>query len=217
MLVLPRVTAPASASLATTVASYGALKLSSIFEPQLVRTPWVQNRSLWAIGAPSRAPLSPLARRASAARACSGQVFGDADEAVELRIELGDTRQQAPVSSSEENFYRRVRGRSRPESIDAWQALSLIDDFRNQVQAVFDRWCDGLVSLAMIGLGHDVGAQALAGFQRVGQRLDTVGIDGLHFVDQPENAVEGGSDVWKIGFIQAQAGQMSDFFHVGAF
>lgn len=43
--------------------------MSSIFEPQLVRTPWVQNRSLWAIGAPSRAPFSPLARRSSAALA----------------------------------------------------------------------------------------------------------------------------------------------------
>ena len=69
----------------------------------------------------------------------------------------------------------------------------------------------------MIGLGHDVRAQALAGFQWVGERLDTVGIDRLHFVDQPENAVQGRSDVWKIGIIEAKAGQMSDFFHVGAF
>ncbi|MCY1361004.1 hypothetical protein D9M69_476550 [compost metagenome] len=67
MFSLPRVTVPAAASFSTTVASYGALKPSRIFEAQLVSTPWVQNRSLWAIGAPSRAPFSPAARRASAA------------------------------------------------------------------------------------------------------------------------------------------------------
>jgi hypothetical protein len=81
----------------------------------------------------------------------------------------------------------------------------------------FSTGCDGLVGLALIGLGHDVGAQALAGFQRVGQWLDAVGIDGLHLVDQPENAVQGVGNAWKIGIIQAQAGQMGDLFHVGAF
>src|SRR3989344_4039536 len=96
-------------------------------------------------------------------------------------------------------------------------SFPLVDDFRNQVQAVFDRWCDGLVGLAIVALGHDVCTQALAGFQWVGERLDTIGIHRLHFVDQPENAVEGRSDVWKIGIIEAKAGQMSDFFHVGAF
>ena len=39
MLVLPSITAPAASRRATAVASYGATKLSSIFEPQLVRTP----------------------------------------------------------------------------------------------------------------------------------------------------------------------------------
>ncbi|MCY1436086.1 hypothetical protein D9M71_522010 [compost metagenome] len=104
MLVLPRVTMPAAASLATTVASYGALKLSSIFEPQLVRTPLVQNRSLWAIGAPSSAPVSPAARRASAARA-----WPRARSSVTLMKLLicGSSclmrASRAPVSSSEEN------------------------------------------------------------------------------------------------------------------
>ena len=41
MLVLPTITAPASNSLWTTVPSYGATKPPSIFEPQVVRTPLV--------------------------------------------------------------------------------------------------------------------------------------------------------------------------------
>ena len=69
----------------------------------------------------------------------------------------------------------------------------------------------------MIAFGHNVCAQALAGFQWVSQGLDAVGIHGLHLVDQPENAVQGCGGLWKIGFIEAKSGQMSDFFHVGAF
>ena len=52
-------TAPAALSLATTVASYGDTKLSSMREPQVVRTPAVQKRSLWAIGTPASAPPPP--------------------------------------------------------------------------------------------------------------------------------------------------------------
>ena len=69
----------------------------------------------------------------------------------------------------------------------------------------------------MISLGHGVGAQALIRFQRVGKGFDTAGIDSLHQVDQAQNAVQGLGGAWKIGFDQAQAGQVSDFLHVGAF
>src|SRR5919108_3031423 len=75
MLVLPRVTMPASFSRATTVASYGDTKLSSIREPQLVLTPCVQKMSLWASGRPVDGAADPAARARSAAaawaRACS--------------------------------------------------------------------------------------------------------------------------------------------------
>jgi uncharacterized Ntn-hydrolase superfamily protein len=48
-------------------------------------------------------------------RLLEGQLFGEADETVELRIELGDTRQQdLRVSSSEENFLS-----ARPRAISA--------------------------------------------------------------------------------------------------
>jgi hypothetical protein len=56
MFDLPSITAPALASRSTTVASYGGTKFSRIFEAQVVRTPFVQNTSLSAIGAPSSGP-----------------------------------------------------------------------------------------------------------------------------------------------------------------
>ncbi len=73
-------------------------------EPQLVRTPVVQNRSLWPIGAPSSGPDSPAARRASAARACSSA--SSSVTLMKLLIEGSSDRMRAsraPVSSSEEN------------------------------------------------------------------------------------------------------------------
>ena len=48
MLVLPNITIPASIHFSTTVALYGAMKLSSILEPQVVRIFLVQNISLFA-------------------------------------------------------------------------------------------------------------------------------------------------------------------------
>src|SRR4029079_17307439 len=70
MFVLPSVTMPAALSFSTTVASYGDTKWSSIFEPQLVLTPWVQKMSLCASGRPVSGPALPPARAASAAAAC---------------------------------------------------------------------------------------------------------------------------------------------------
>src|SRR5438046_9785989 len=48
MLALPSITAPAAARRATTVASYGGTKPSSILEPHVVVTPRVQRTSLYA-------------------------------------------------------------------------------------------------------------------------------------------------------------------------
>ena len=81
-------------------------------------------------------------------------------------------------------------------------SFPLLDDFRNQIKAVFDRWCDGLIGLAMISFSHDVCTQALAGFQWVGQRLYTGSVDGLHLINQPQNAVKGFGGAWNIGMIR---------------
>ncbi len=66
---LPKVTKPAALAFATTVASYGEIKLSSIFEPAVVLIPWVQKISLCASGIPVRAVALPALRTASAASA----------------------------------------------------------------------------------------------------------------------------------------------------
>ena len=55
-LVLPRITAPACLSLATTVASSSGTQSASIFEPAVVRTPAVARLSLTETGTPCSAP-----------------------------------------------------------------------------------------------------------------------------------------------------------------
>src|SRR6202012_366772 len=65
MLVLPSITAPASHRFCETVDSYGGMKLPRMWEPAVVRTPLVQNKSLIASGKPSSGRASPFAMRAS--------------------------------------------------------------------------------------------------------------------------------------------------------
>lgn len=57
ILHFPNKTAPASLSLLTTVALYGGIKFSNIFEPHVVATPFVQKLSFTAIGIPSSKPF----------------------------------------------------------------------------------------------------------------------------------------------------------------
>src|SRR6185295_267887 len=57
-LVLPMTTAPAAASLVTTVASYGGFQPSRILDEQVVGTPCVHMLSLRAMGTPARGPGS---------------------------------------------------------------------------------------------------------------------------------------------------------------
>src|SRR6201999_912455 len=60
LLSLPSMTAPSRQSCEVTVDSYGGTKLPRIFEPAVVRTPAVANRSLIASGIPASGPRSPL-------------------------------------------------------------------------------------------------------------------------------------------------------------
>src|SRR3989304_1285 len=71
MLVLPIITIPALFNFSTTVASYGAIKLSSIFDPQEVFTPSVQKMSFCAIGIPVSGPAFPWLIFSSASFACT--------------------------------------------------------------------------------------------------------------------------------------------------
>src|SRR5206468_7512158 len=67
MLVLPRFTAPAALKRSITCASYGPTKFESIFEPQVVRQPFVTKMSLCATGIPISGFASAFAIRSSGA------------------------------------------------------------------------------------------------------------------------------------------------------
>lgn len=70
MLVLPRMTTSASLSRLVSVASYGGIQPSRIFEPTVVGIPTVVKMSLSASGTPASGPsFSPLAFFSSTARA----------------------------------------------------------------------------------------------------------------------------------------------------
>ncbi len=70
MLVLPRMTTSAAFSFWVTVASYGGIQPSRIFEPTVVGTPSVVKMSFSARGTPARGPsFSPRSRFSSTARA----------------------------------------------------------------------------------------------------------------------------------------------------
>src|SRR4029453_9460843 len=72
MLVLPRITTPASRSRRTTVASYGGTNSSRIFDPAVDRTPLVTSTSLRARGTPASGPSrSPRSLAWSNSRAAS--------------------------------------------------------------------------------------------------------------------------------------------------
>src|SRR5690349_355601 len=69
-LSLPSITAPAFHRLEPTVDSYVGVKSSRIFEHAVVRTPFVQKRSLLPSGRPSSGRASPDFRRLSLSAAC---------------------------------------------------------------------------------------------------------------------------------------------------
>src|SRR5690349_14559709 len=66
MFVLPTSTVPAAFRPCTTCASYGAVKLSSMRDPHVVRRPAVISTSLCATGMPASGGASPRASAASA-------------------------------------------------------------------------------------------------------------------------------------------------------
>ena len=100
MLVLPRITRPASRSRAVTVASYGGRQPSRILEPAVVGMSAVVKTSLCASGTPASGPsVSPrralrVDRRAPARAPSRGRRAGTRDLAVDgldpVQVRLGD-------------------------------------------------------------------------------------------------------------------------------
>ncbi|MNV50030.1 hypothetical protein D3C71_1420160 [compost metagenome] len=169
-------------------------------------------------GTQQRAGFASGATGVGGTRLAQGQVFGDADKAVDLWVELFDARQQR---AGQLFGGKRLVGESAGDlgqgQLMHGRLYPLLDDFGNQVQTAFGRRRDGLVGVALVAFGDLVGTQALAGLQGVGQWLDASGVDRLHLVDQAKNTVQGIGNAWQFAIIQAQAGQMSDLFHVAAF
>ncbi len=90
------------------MASYGDTKLSSIFEPQLVRTPAVQKMSLWASGSPVSGPALPAAKAWSAALAWASADSGiTVMKALSCDWEASTRASRARVSSVTENSLAR--------------------------------------------------------------------------------------------------------------
>ena len=92
MLVLPRMTTSASLSRRVTVASYGGIQPSRIFEPTVVGTPSVVKMSLSASGTPASGPSSSPRGALGVDRAGRAErALGvDVQEGVHLLVDRGD-------------------------------------------------------------------------------------------------------------------------------
>src|SRR5215469_10448972 len=191
MLVLPSMTAPADFSFATTVASYGATKLSSMREPQVVRTPAVQKRSLCAMGTPVSAPPAPAASARSAARAAASALSAVTEMNALSAGWLFSMRARNSVTSSTlEN--RRAR-KPAASSLSVWVCNPLIrvslDDLRHQVKPGRNLRRVPLVVLVTVGFGHRVRAQPLReARQRMRHRHHVCGLNALQGADEVEDA-----------------------------
>src|SRR5579862_2919330 len=164
-------------------------------EPQVVRTPWVQNRSLCAIGTPSSAPAPPRASSRSAARAAASAASAcTLMKALSAAWLFSMRPSSSPTSSTLEKLRRRSPAAScvRPLVCRSLTAASL-DHLGHQVQARLDLRGVALVLLVVIAFCDLILTQPLrqAG-ERVGQRGDVAGLAGLeraHEVDDSRQAL----------------------------
>src|SRR5579863_3748353 len=164
-------------------------------EPQVVRTPCVQNRSLCAIGTPSSAPSPPRASSRSAARAAAS-----ASSACTLMKALSPAwlrsmrPRNSPTSSTLEKLRRRSPAASSAGPLPCRSLTGAsLDHLRYQVQAALDLRGVALVLRVVIALADHILPQSLRQpGERVGQRLDASGLAGLeraHEVDDPRQAL----------------------------
>src|SRR5438034_4175817 len=133
-------------------------------EPQVVRMARVHRMSLCAIGMPVSGWASPRALCASAcfarSRAWEGSTLMKAFSAAPYR----SMRSRQPRASSTEEIFLAASAAPSSPSV----ALSkLLDDLRHEVEALFHGRGDRLIKLALAGLAHFVGAQALDHFNSV--------------------------------------------------
>src|SRR5580658_711958 len=164
-------------------------------EPAVVRTPWVQKMSLWAMGTPVSAPPLPAARARSAA-AAAASAGSRVTEMKALRLPWARSMRasSAVTSSTLENFRARSPAAS-CVSVLPCRSLTCpsLDDLRNQVKPGRDLRRVQLVLLVAVGLGHQVRPQALRQpRKRVRHRGDVRGggaVKGTDEVDNPRQCL----------------------------
>src|SRR5215469_10475130 len=213
MLVLPSMTAPADFSFATTVASYGATKLSSMREPQVVRTPAVQKRSLCAIGTPVSAPPAPAANAWSAARAAASATSAVTEMKALSAGWLRSMRASNSVTSSTLEKRRARRPAASCVSVVLCSSLTRpsLDDLRHEIQSGRHLGRVLLVVLVAVALGHHVPPQPLCEpRQRMRHRHDIRGLDAFQGADEVEDARQAVLVDGNFGCSELEARQLGD-------
>src|SRR5580658_9699972 len=192
------------------------MKFPSMREPQVVRTPSVQNRSLCAIGTPASGPPRPAASSRSAAAACASAGSRSTEMNAFSACWLASMRcKSAPVSSTLENLRARNPAASavRPS---LWNSLTagLLDHFGHQVEPRLHLRCILLVELMVVRLSHLIGPQAL---RQAGERMSHGGHTGrlarlqrAHEVDDPRQGVLVVRNLGSAEFETCQGGDACD-------
>jgi hypothetical protein len=176
MLVLPSDTAPARVEALDDRRVVGADEIASIFEPQVVASPRRRKCPSGRSGCRSAAGLAGGDAGIGGARLSQAFSAVDGDEGVELRV-------QAAMRSRKSGSARRWKSALRPAPATVPAGCALIirsPSARDRGRLRFPARPPG--SVAAVGLGDAVFAQALADILGVRHRLDALRIDGLHLL-----------------------------------
>src|SRR6185369_4450258 len=155
MFALPIVTAFAPASRATTVASYGGTKPSSMRDPHVVRIPFVQKISLCTKGIPQSGAAAPRASAASArSAAASAAASACVIKAFSGAFARAASSARRVISTAEVSRARRACACCAMLEL----MLRLLDDFRHEVETAARLAGERQQRIGMVRLGHRVGA-----------------------------------------------------------
>ena len=114
---------------------------------------------------------------------------------------------KARLSSTDETFL----AASAAESSVIGSSTTLLDNLGNEVKAPVHRRSDGLIKIAAVGLGYDVGTQALPEgqmtLQGMSHGLYAGGLDPAHLVHQGEHAVQALDHGGEFSGLDSQAGE----------
>src|SRR6478735_10444716 len=223
MLVLPRIGSPASLRRRTTVASYGGIQPSRIFEPQVVGRPSVASTSLTATGTPSRRErMSPVARRSSESRAaasapsastCRNACTSESTAAIRSRnawVISTLVVSPAPSTAARSDALRVIsaalirgpRGKRSEASIFVGCSLLVPEDAGHGEALVLDRRGTGQRLLRGEARSLDVLAEHVGDRDRVRGRRDVLGGDLVDGRDRLQDHRQLRSQVVELGVVE---------------